>query len=58
MKKFIVTIRTTGYTYNNATEEEFFAKNADDAKKQARAMMTRNGHTRQDGPVTYQARVA
>lgn len=58
MKTYIVTIRTTGYTYNNASEEQFFAKNAADAIKQARKMMADNGHTRHDGPVKYEARVA
>lgn len=58
MKNYIVTIKTTGYTYNNSCEEEFFAKNAADAIKQARKMMWDNGHTKHDGPVKYSARVA
>ena len=58
MKNYIVTIKTTGYTYNHDTEVEFYAKNAADAIKQARNDMHRNGHTRQDGPVKYSARVA
>lgn len=58
MKTYIVTITTTGYTYNQPSDEEFYAKNAADAIKQARELMRRNGHTRYDGPVSYKARVA
>lgn len=58
MKTYIVTIKTSGYTYNNVSEEEFYAKNAADAIKQARKMMFDNGHTKHDGPVKYIARVA
>lgn len=58
MKLYIVTIKTTGYTYNNASEEEIYAKNSADAIKKARKMMSDGGHTRQDGPVKYSARVA
>ena len=60
MKNYIVTITSSGYSsyYSSSSEETFYAKNADDAKKQARALMRNNGHTRQDGPVSYAARVA
>lgn len=58
MKLYIVTITTTGYTYNVPSEEEFYAKDAADAVKQARELMWRNGHTRHDGPVKYKARAA
>lgn len=58
MKTYIVSITTTGYTYNQQSEERFYSKSAADAVKQAREMMSRNGHTRHDGPVKYKARVA
>ena len=46
MHTYIVTIKTTGYTYNDPSEVEFYAKNAASAIKQARDMMRNNGHTR------------
>jgi len=55
MKHYTVQITTYGYTFNNVSENDFYAKNAADAIKQARKMMRDNGHTRQDGPVDYRA---
>lgn len=57
MKTYAVTITTTGYTHNVPSVETFYAKNAADAIKQARKMMWENGHTKQDGPVHYKARL-
>ena len=58
MKTYLVSIKTTGYTFNNESEETFYAKNAADAIKQARKLMRDNGHTKHDGPVEYRACVA
>lgn len=57
MKTYIVTITTTGYTYNAPEEIEFDARDANHAMKQARKMMYDNGHTRHDGPLKCSARV-
>lgn len=57
LKEFEVTITSKFPAYGEQESvETFYAKNANEAIKQARAMMRRNGHTRQDGPVSYQAK--
>lgn len=57
MKNYIVTIQTTGYTYNDPCEIVVYAKSNADAIKQGRKFMHQNGHTKHDGPVNYKARV-
>lgn len=57
LKEFEVTISSKFPAYGESESiETFYAKNANDAIKQARAMMHRNGHTRQDGPLNYSAK--
>lgn len=58
-KDYIVTITVeTPIVGMNTTDElVIYADNADDAKKQARAKMRREGWTRHDGRLRYQAKV-
>ncbi len=56
MKDYIVTIHSAQY---NDEDQEFYAKNAADAIKQARKFMANSGwNSKYDGKLTYKAKAA